>query len=62
MVRAIAQVWGLRQGQRMFVLDPDHEPLLYAAWWPWNGGKSFSLRVSCTADEALPVVRRCFGL
>jgi len=46
----------------MFVLDPDHEPLLYAAWWPWNGGKSFSLRVSCTADEALPVVRRCFGL
>ena len=49
-VRDVSGVWGgLMVGQRMFVLDPVDDPMLFAAWWPWGNGLRFSLRVSCTA-------------
>jgi hypothetical protein len=46
---------GLRPGQRLFTFDPSDDPLLFAAWWPWGGGKTFSLRIGCVTsfDEDL---------
>jgi hypothetical protein len=49
-VRHVSGVWGgLMAGQRLFVRDPEIEPMLFAAWWPWGNREKFSLRVSCTA-------------
>jgi hypothetical protein len=51
--RAIADsAGGLRPGQRLWTLDPADSPLLYAAWWPWGSGTTFSLRVGCIAADA----------
>ncbi len=45
-----AGVWGgIMTGQQLFVLEPDADPTMYAAWWPWGGRLKFSLRVSCSA-------------
>lgn len=52
-VRALASDWGgLAPGQRLFALDPASDPLLFAAWWPWGNGTTFSLRVGCAARSA----------
>jgi len=54
-VRDISGAWGgLEAAQRLFVRDPEVEPVLFAAWWPWGSGEKFSLRVSCSArSEAM---------
>jgi len=52
-VKALAGDWGgLMAGQRLFTLDPEHDPLLFAAWWPWRNNTVASLRVSCCARGA----------
>lgn len=43
---------GLRPGQKMFTCDPSEDPLLFAAWWPWGSGTTFSLRISCITSSA----------
>lgn len=49
-VRHVAGVWGgVMPGQRLFVLDPDMDPIVFATWWPWGDRINFSLRVSCAA-------------
>ena len=46
--RTIADGWGgLRPGQRLYTFDPDDAPLLFAAWWPWGSGTTFSVRFGC---------------
>jgi len=68
-VRHVSGVWGgVMSGQRLHVLDPDADPMLYAAWWPWGNRMKASLRVSCharseTVAKADPqaVLRACFG-
>ena len=45
-IRSIAKGLGeLRQGQRLFSSNPDHEALLLGAYWPWQNGKKISLRM-----------------
>lgn len=69
-VRHISGVWGgLMAGQLIFVLDPEADPTLFAAWWPWGNQLKFSLRVSCIARGRAVVkadpqakLRACFGL
>lgn len=70
MVGRAAGVWGgLTTDQRFFALDPEVDPMLYAAWWPWGSRKKFSVRVSCLARGSAAVeadpqatIRRCFGI
>ncbi len=64
-VRALAATWGLNPGQRLFTLDPEDDPLLFAAWWPWGSGTTASLRIATYAREAADPVaelRRWFSL
>ena len=44
----IASGWGgLRPGQLLYTSVVEESPLLFAAWWPWDSGTTFSLRVGC---------------
>jgi hypothetical protein len=43
---------GLRAGQMLFTTDPNREPLIFCAWWPWENGKTISLRIA-SADRKL---------
>jgi len=43
---------GLRAGQILFTADPNREPLIFCAWWPWGDGKTISLRIA-SADRKL---------
>jgi len=64
--RLLESCWGgLQRGQRLFSLDLGDEPLLFAAWWPWGSGTTFSLRVGCAASdpaEGEALLRRLFSL
>ena len=69
-VRHVSGVWGgIMSGQRLHVLDPDTDPMLFAAWWPWGNRLKASLRVSCQARSEIvakadpqAILRGCFGL
>jgi hypothetical protein len=63
--RELASSWGLQRSQRLFALDLDDDPLLFAAWWPWGSGTTFSLRVGCSASDAAQgeaLLRAAFSL
>ena len=69
-VRHVSGVWGgLIDGQLLFALDPEADPILFASWWPWGNGQKSSLRVSCGARSEVVAktdpqaqLRGCFGL
>lgn len=67
-VAAIAKRWGLRGGQALYAGDAAGDPLLFAAWWPWGGNTTFSLRIgldvgaSANGVDAEATLRSCFGL
>lgn len=67
LARTLAGKWGgLQQGQELFAADLADVPLLFASWWPWSGGATFSLRVGAdtrgAALEMSALLRRCFSL
>lgn len=37
-------IGGLRSRQYLLTTDPEQDPLLFCAWWPWGGGGKVSLR------------------
>lgn len=37
---------GLKPGQMFFSTDTAKESFIYCAWWPWNVGKTISIRLS----------------
>lgn len=37
---------GLRSGQLLLTSDPDREPFIFCAWWPWGDGKTISIRIA----------------
>lgn len=60
---------GIHPGQQLLTVDPETDPLLFALWWPWGGGDTFSLRVTCLVESAeaealepLAALRACFGV
>jgi hypothetical protein len=40
-----AAIGGLRPGQWLAACEADTGALAAAAWWPWNGGQTISMRV-----------------
>lgn len=47
-VRDISAGWGgMRRGQLLYTFDAAESPMLFAAWWPWDSGTTFSVRIGC---------------
>ena len=42
---------GLKPGQLFFSTDADSESFVYCAWWPWNVGKTISIRLSLAPQQ-----------
>ncbi len=40
-------IGGLRSRQYLLTTDPEQDPMLFCAWWPWGGGGKVSLRLGC---------------
>lgn len=36
----------LRDKQLLFSNDPEGEPIIFAAWWPWENGEVISVRIA----------------
>ena len=52
---SVKRFGGLMSGQMLFSSDPNKEPLLLCAWWPWNNGSTISVRIallSCSKENA----------
>ncbi len=68
-VQNISGGWGgMRPGQFLYTFDADALPLLFAAWWPWDSGTTFSVRIGClmpgeddAAKEIAKRLRTLFG-
>jgi len=41
----VQAIGGLRDGQFVLATPADQDVLLVAAWWPWGGGQTISIRV-----------------
>ena len=37
---------GLRPGQQLFTSDPKGDAFVFCAWWPWQDGKTISIRIA----------------
>ena len=61
---------GLRSGQLLFTSDPDREPFIFCAWWPWGDGKTISIRIASSDKklsdseqaEKIQLVKEWFGI
>ncbi len=61
---------GLMRGQRLFTSDPDAQPFVFCAWWPWGDGNTISIRIGPACGQMSPseragfvtCVRECFGV
>ena len=51
---------GLKPGQLFFSTDTANASFIYCAWWPWNLGKTISIRLALVCEEANDV--RCLHL
>ena len=52
---AVAQIYGgLRPGQRLLLSDSKDKPLMAGFWWPWNDGRTVSLRIKLLLDDGDP--------
>jgi len=40
------RVANLRSGQLLFTSDPNPGAVVFCAWWPWDNGKTVSLRMA----------------
>ena len=43
--RVNGRLGGLMSGQMLLVSDPEDDPLVYCAWWPWGDGQAISIRI-----------------
>ncbi len=41
---------GLMAGQLLFLSDPNDDPLVYCAWWPWDNGQTISIRIGLFSE------------
>lgn len=61
---------GLRAGQVLFTTDPNREPLIFCAWWPWGDGKTISIRIGSPFQklsdseraEKIQLFKKWFGI
>lgn len=54
LVHRLAHRLDLREGQRIYATNTALRPVLYGAWWPWNNGRTISLRIGATDDSLAP--------
>lgn len=40
---ALGNLW---PGQLLFTSDTDGDTFMFCAWWPWNNGKTISIRIA----------------
>ena len=40
------ELGGIRDRQYLFTSQPDANFMVYAAWWPWGDGETYSLRIA----------------
>lgn len=43
LARALGGLW---EGQILFTSDPNRDPMLIAAWWPWGDSTTISVRTA----------------
>ncbi|MCP4132385.1 MAG: hypothetical protein GY754_15545 [bacterium] len=43
--KVLESIGGIESGQLVFYTIGEESLILYAAWWPWNDGKTISLRI-----------------
>jgi hypothetical protein len=43
---------GLMPGQLFFTSDPDLEPFMFGAWWPWGDGQTISIRLAPAGEKS----------
>jgi len=61
---------GLRAGQMLFITDPNREPLIFCAWWPWGDGETISIRIGSSFTklsgsekaEQIQLFKKGFGM
>lgn len=61
---------GLHPGQQLFTSDPNIDGILLCAWWPWENGRTVSIRIAVFADslsdeqndELVRIFRGWFGV
>jgi hypothetical protein len=41
----VGQIGNLRKEQLLYSTDPSRDVIVLGAYWPWNNGKKFSLRI-----------------
>ena len=41
---------GLMAGQLLLLSDPNAEPLVFCAWWPWGNGQTISIRIGLFSE------------
>jgi hypothetical protein len=59
----------LRDNQLLFTTDPEGDPLVFAAWWPWGNGEVVSVRLASPATGerteetggVFSMIKRLFG-
>jgi hypothetical protein len=43
----------LRTGQLLFTSDPNREAFVFCGWWPWDDGKTISIRIAPSYKKLL---------
>ena len=41
---------GLMADQLLILSDPNDDPLVYCAWWPWGDGQTISIRIGLFSE------------
>ncbi len=41
----VNQMFGVRNGQLLFSMNPEKRIILFSAWWPWENGTDISIRI-----------------
>jgi hypothetical protein len=61
---------GLWPEQWLFTSDPNQDALIFCAWWPWENGKSISIRIGpfyqklseSEIDQKVDLFKKSFGV
>ncbi len=47
----VIPLFGIIPGQKIFVSENGTDLILFATWWPWGNGNTFSLRIGIISFE-----------
>ena len=63
-------IGGIRADQLLFTTDARKNVFIFGAWWPWQDGRTISLRIApywdelshSESDDLVAAFKLCFGL